>query len=276
MIWFIIFFIFSLVLLFLYVKYRKPLNYGNLVLITGGVKVGKTMMSVYLVDKQYKKQRKRWKRACRKAKRKYQPFPEEPLIYSNMPLKTKWGYSPITEDLILQRKRFRYGSVIYFNEITFIAGSKDIKDDEVNDILLRFYKLIAHETRGGYCFVDTQAVQDAHYALKRSLSTYYMLVKKIWLPFYNIVFFRENLFVDGENTVAFDTQIDPQDKPEEGGRKHYVKLLPHRVWKIYDQYAYSYFTDDLPVDDSILKPDSDLKVKVLLRLKTIKERMRNR
>ena len=34
----------------------KDLNYGNLTLITGGVKVGKTMFSVYLVKRQYRRQ----------------------------------------------------------------------------------------------------------------------------------------------------------------------------------------------------------------------------
>lgn len=273
MFWLIIFI--AVVICAVYVLSKsKQLNYGNLTLITGGVKTGKTMLSMYIIKRQYKKQRSKWRRACKKAKRKFQPYPEEPLIYSNMPIKTRWGYSPLTEDLILQRARFRYGSVIYFNEVTFIAGSKDIKDEEINDILLKFYKLIAHETKGGYCVVDTQAVQDAHYALKRSLSTYYMIIKKIWLPFFNIVFLRENLFVDGENTVAIDTQVDPQDTTMEGGKKLYIRLLPHKLWKMYDQYAYSYLTDHLSVSDEIIHPDkNNMKVTKLLRLKTIKERM---
>lgn len=255
----------------------KDLNYGNLTLVTGGVKVGKTMFSVYLVKRQYKRQLRKWRRACRKCKRHYLNFPEKPLIYSNMPLKVKWGYSPITEDHVLQKARFRYGSVIYFNEITFIAGSKDIKDDQINDTLLQFYKLIAHSSRGGYCIVDTQAIQDAHFALKRSLSTYYMIIKKIWLPFFNIVFLRENIFVDGENTVAIDTQVDPQDSPLVGGKKLYVRLLPHTLWNNYDQYAYSYLTDHLPCPDTVLKPGKDdLKVKHLLRLKTIIERRKQK
>lgn len=269
---------FAIIFFALWILLRiKDLNYGNLTLVTGGVKVGKTMFSVYLVKRQYKIQLRKWRRACRKCKRHYLNFPEKPLIYSNMPLKVKWGYSPITEDHVLQKARFRYGSVIYFNEITFIAGSKDIKDDQINDTLLQFYKLIAHSSRGGFCIVDTQAIQDAHFALKRSLSTYYMIVKKIWLPFFNIVFLRENIFVDGENTVAIDTQVDPQDSPLVGGKKLYVRLLPHTLWKNYDQYAYSYLTDHLPCPDTVLKPGKDdLKVKHLLRLKTIIERRKQK
>lgn len=64
----------------------KKLRYGNLVLITGGVKTGKTQLSVALAVKQYRKQLAKWRRTCRKARRRYEPLPEKPLLYSNMPI----------------------------------------------------------------------------------------------------------------------------------------------------------------------------------------------
>lgn len=274
----VIFFVLLIVSIFsaIYLlTHLKRLNYGNLTLITGGVKVGKTMFSMYLVKKEYKRALKRWRRACRKAKRKYQAFPEKPLIYSNMPIYVKSGYSPLTYDLLTDKARFRYGSVVYFNELSFLAGSKDIKDEELNDILLKFFKTCAHRTRGGYFICDTQSPQDCHYTLKRSLSTYYMLIRKIWLPFFNIVFLRENLLVDGENTVAVDTMQDPQDSTAEGGKKIYVRMLPHSLWKMYDQYAYSSFTDHLPVSDHVEHPSrSDLKMKSLIRFRTLLQKVK--
>ena len=249
-------------------SYIKRLKYGNLTLISGGVKTGKTMLSVCLVRKQYKRQMRKWRRACRKARRKFKPLPEEPLIYSNMPLKC--DYSPLTLDLITGKERFRYGSVVYFNEMSLIAGSKDIKSEVLNDWLLRFFKLCAHETRGGYFIIDTQSPQDMHYTLKRSLSTYYFISKKIWLPFFNIIFLRENLLVDGENTVAVDTQTDPQDTIAEGGKKWYFRFISHRWWKYYDQYAYSSLTDDLPVADAVIQGTPEtLKVRFLVRCKDV-------
>lgn len=249
-------------------SYIKRLKYGNLTLISGGVKAGKTMLSVALVMKQYKRQLAKWRRACRQAKRKYLPFPEKPLIYSNMPLNC--DYSPLTLALITGKERFRYGSVVYFNEMSLIAGSKDIKSEILNDWLLRFFKLCAHETRGGYFIIDTQSPQDMHYTLKRSLSTYYFISKKIWFPFFNVIFLRENLLVDGENTVAVDTQTDPQDTVSEGGKKWYFRLIRHKWWKYYDQYAYSSLTDHLPVADQIIEgsPQS-LKVRFLVRCKDV-------
>ncbi len=265
--------IFFLIVFFLVFRSIKRLNYGNLTLISGGVKTGKTMLSVWLLKKQYKKQLFRWRLTCLKARFKHLPMPEKPLIYSNMPIALP--YSPLTLDLITGKTRFRFGSVVYFNEMSLIAGSKDIRDEDLNDFLLQFFKLCAHETHGGYFFIDTQSPQDMHYTLKRSLSTYYFIIRKVRLPFFNCVWLRENLLVDGENTVAIDTMQDPQDDVLEGGKKKYFRLIPHSVWKLYDQYAYSVLTDGLPVSDSIRKVKrKDLKITHLIRCRDLKRSLK--
>lgn len=258
-------------------SYLKRLKYGNLTLVTGGVKTGKTQLSVCLVYKQYKKQVRKWKRSCKKAQRKFAPMPEKPLIYSNMPI-GKFGmeYAPLTLDLIMGKKRFRYGSVIYYNEASLIAGSKDIKDEELNDHLLQFFKLCAHFTKGGYVFLDTQSPQDVHYTIKRSLSTYYDIQKRITLPFVSLIVLRENKLVDGENTVAIDTQIDPQDKVTEGGKKWYFRPLLNKWWKYYDQYAYVSLVESKPVEAENVKVKNDLRVRQLIRCKDIKNALKKK
>lgn len=175
-------------------------------------------------------------------------------------------YAPITLDLMTGKKRFRYGSVVYFNEVSFIAGSKDLSDEEINDYLLKFWKLCAHETRGGYFFLDTQSPQDMHYTVKRSLSTYYHIYRRVTLPVVSFIWLRENMLVDGENTVAIDTHIDPQDSVLDGGKKMYFRPILNKWWRYYDQYAYSALTDDLPVEDALVDIESQ-KVNDLLRIK---------
>ena len=272
MVW--LFLILAVVLFCFFVHSIKRLNYGNLTLISGGVKTGKTMLSVYLVLKQYRKQLFKWRLKCLACWLKRREIPEKPLIYSNMPLACE--YAPLTLDLITGVTRFRFGSVVYFNEMSLIAGSKDIRDEDLNDFLLKFFKLCAHETHGGYFFIDTQSPQDMHYTLKRSLSTYYFIIRKVRLPFFNLIWLRENLLVDGENTVAIDTMQDPQDNLVEGGKKQYFRLIPHRVWKYYDQFAYSVLTDSLPVDSFTLKPDrKHLKIIQLIRCRDLKEVLKN-
>lgn len=270
----IIIILFIVGMIFVTVK-MKRLRYGNLTLITGGVKTGKTQLAVCLAVKQYRKQLKKWRKACRKARRRYEDLPEKPLLYSNMPIgRVGNSYAPITIDLITCKERFRYGSVIYYNEASLIAGSKDIKDEELNDHLLKFFKLIAHYTMGGYLILDTQSPQDVHYTIKRSLSTYYEIWRRLTLPFFSIIWLRENKLVDGENTVAIDSQIDPQDSIAEGGKKKYFRLISNRWWKYYDQYAYSVQIAHLPVGDKIEIVTKDKKVHKLIRCRNIKKSLK--
>lgn len=255
--------------------YLKRLRYGNLTLITGGVKTGKTQLSVCLVFKCYKKQLRKWRAKCRRAQARYEPIPERPLIYSNMPI-GKFGmeYAPLTLDLITGKTRFRYGSVIYYNEASLIAGSKDIKDEVLNDYLLKFFKLCAHFTKGGYVILDTQSPQDIHYTIKRSLSTYYDIQRRITLPIVSFIILRENKLVDGENTVAIDTQIDPQDKMTEGGKKWYWRPLLNKWWRYYDQYAYSSLVENTPVGSDEIKVTRDQRITELVRCRDIKKALK--
>lgn len=253
----------------------KRLRYGNLTLITGGVKTGKTQLAVALCFKQYKRQLAKWRKACRKARRKYLPLPEKPLLYSNMPIGRRgFEYAPLTIEHVTGVTRFRKGSVIYYNEASLIAGSKDIKDEELNDHLLKFFKLIAHLTEGGYLILDTQSPQDVHYTIKRSLSTYYDIWRRVTLPFVSLIWLRENKLVDGENTVAIDTQIDPDDSVENGGKVKYFRLILNKWWGYYDQYAYSVLVDGVPCGDDTAVVSRNKKMRSLVRCRDIREALR--
>lgn len=267
------FFFIGFVIIAIMVAVRmKRLRFGNLTLVTGGVKTGKTQLSVCLAIKQYRRQLAKWRKACRKARRKYEPLPEKPLLYSNMPIGREGDtYAPLTLDLITGVTRFRFGSVVYYNEASLIAGSKDIKDEELNDHLLKFFKLCAHFTKGGYVLLDTQSPQDVHYTVKRSLSTYLDIERRLTLPFFSLIWVRENKLVDGENTVAIDTQIDPQDSVLEGGKPHYFRLIRNSWWRYYDQYAYSALVEGLPVGEETTKCTRDKKVSFLIRCRDIKK-----
>lgn len=263
-----------------FLLHRKKIHVGSLNMITGGLKTGKTEFAVFQCWIAYKKAIRQWKAACRKAQRRFEPLPEKPLLYSNMPLKME--YAPLTEDLITRKARFAYGSVIYFNEVSLIASSQDWQDNDLNDTYTQFWKLLAHELKApsGCAWCDTQAgLTDVHYSLKRSLSTQYHIIRNIKLPFFDLLIMREQQVVDGDHTVAMDTQIDPQDTVAEGGKKNYWYLVPHFVWNLYDRYAYSSLTDDLPVNKDTVCPETadDLKVgKKLLRTRTILQNLKKK
>lgn len=274
MIVFIVLLIATVVAVFVLARYKR-LRFGNLTLVTGGVKTGKTQLAVAMCFKQYSRQLAKWRRACRKARRAFQPLPEKPLLYSNMPIGRKgFHYAPLTLDLVMGKTRFAKGSVIYYNEASLIAGSKDIKDEELNDHLLKFFKLIAHLTEGGYLILDTQSPQDVHYTIKRSLSTYFEIWRRVTLPFVSLIWLRENKLVDGENTVAIDTQIDPQDSPLEGGKPQYFRIIRNKWWRYYDQFAYSVLVNGVPVEANTVEVIDNRKMGSLIRCRDIRSALR--
>ena len=111
--------------LVLYNKLFKMLKLSNVALFTGGVKTGKSTLSVYCALRKYKRALFAWKlkRAFLLLFPKKKEKLEMPLLYSNVPLKC--DYVPLTEDLVLRKKRFAYGSVIYIQEASLLADSMD-------------------------------------------------------------------------------------------------------------------------------------------------------
>lgn len=238
-----------LLLSILLYRFFKIPKLGSLVLVNGGVKTGKSTMSVWFATRAY------WR-----AKRKYYiynyvaypllhrlPFKkcklmqkrEYPLLYSNIPLAVK-GYTPLTNALIKREKRFRYGSVCYVGEFSLVADSMSFKDGELNERLLLLAKLFGHETKGGMMIVDTQAISDCHFGLRRNLDRYFYIhhLNKFW-PFFCVAYVREMRYSEEQScTNVFNEDIEETMK---------LVIIPKKVWKLFDCYCYSVLTDDLPV-----------------------------
>lgn len=207
-------------------------------MVTGGVKCGKSTLSVHMAIST-------WKRNVRATKfgnffrRLFKKVEKEiPLLYSNVPLKI--DYVPVTRGLLLRKERFVYGSVVYLQEASLVADSQLIKNKEVNNELLLFFKLFGHESKGGTCILDTQCIGDVHYSIKRSLSEYYYvhhLTK--WIPFILIAHVVEDRYSDDGTIIKTS-----QDDTEFTLRK---VIFWKKTWKYFDCYTYSCLTDDLPV-----------------------------
>jgi hypothetical protein len=218
-------------------KYKVP-KLNSLVMVTGGVKCGKSTLSVHMAIST-------WKRNVRATKfgnffrRLFKKVEKEiPLLYSNVPLKI--DYVPVTRGLLLRKERFVYGSVVYLQEASLVADSQLIKNKEVNNELLLFFKLFGHESKGGTCILDTQCIGDVHYSIKRSLSEYYYvhhLTK--WIPFILIAHVVEDRYSDDGTIIKTS-----QDDTEFTLRK---VIFWKKTWKYFDCYTYSCLTDDLPV-----------------------------
>lgn len=221
-------------------KLFKIPKIGCVGLVTGGVKTGKSMLSVWLSVRKYKRTVFAWKIKCFLCRVLRKIMPEKPLFYSNVPI-AGVDYVLIPVEL-LERRVFRpaYKSVIYIQEASLLADSMYFKDLALNERLLLFNKLIGHQTRGGYLIYDTQAICDNHYAVKRCLSSYFWIHHNIKIPFFCVLFVREMFYSADDsttvNTVGQDVETDLK-----------IIVIPKRVWKMYDAYCYSALTDDLEI-----------------------------
>lgn len=262
----IFFIIIAVVLLCLIFWAFKPPKIGNMVLITGGIKTGKTTLSVRTAYKTWKKNVFVWniKRLLHKVFKKIKVNNEKPCLYSNIPLACP--YVPLTTDLIQRKTRFNYGSVVYICETSLVADSMSFKDADVNERLLLFCKLFAHETKGGTLVLDTQSISDNHYAIKRCLSTYLHIFRTLKLPLLPfIVMFYEELFYSEDGTRINVRDGDVTDS------LHWC-VVPKSTWKLFDRYCYSCLTDENAVENKVRKPHKfmSLKAKKIISFKEYK------
>lgn len=239
----IIIFILAVVVVFVVLvkvwsKHKTP-KVGSLALVTGGVKTGKTTFAVHLAIKNYRRAVLRWRVMSffsfliKKWKNQ-----EKPLLYSNIPLTVP--YVPVTQAMLRREVRFNYKSVILLSEASLIADSQLIKNLELNDQILLFCKLIAHETKGGMLVLDTQSISDLHYGFKRCLSEYFYIHHIFkWIPGFIIAWVQEQRYSDDGSVIT--AQVDDN---EENLR---WLIIPKKVWRVFDTYTYSAMTDDLPV-----------------------------
>lgn len=240
-------------------KKIKLLKLDNVVLINGGVKSGKTTLAVALAIRSYRKALLLWY-----FKRIFKKGLEKPLLYSNIPLRCK--YVPLTKDLIERKKRFNYKSVVIMSESSLVIDSMYFKDGLINEEVSLFIKLFGHSTRGGKLFIETQALNDNHYAIKRGISRYvwiHSLIKSI--PFYLIYRVREMAYTDNGDNVSNVFNNDTEDTIK-------YLIVSKRVWRKFDCYCYSYLTDNLPVVNDIVDNtyNKDLKAKSIVSFKEYK------
>ena len=232
-------------IIFLYILYRKNfkvLKVPSVCLITGGVKTGKSLLSVYLSIKDFKKRHRIWWLATRILRKKL----EEPLYYTNVqisfgsikrnkPHRLDRCICLITLEHLLRQFRINYKSVVYIQESSLMADSMDFNNTGRNVDLSLWNKLFAHEGRGSAMYYDTQSPLDNHYSMKRVASTYFFIQKNLNLLLFHVLWVRE--LINTENGVnAFDDDVDNTMRKV---------LVPFWYHHKYNRYEFSYLTDDL-------------------------------
>lgn len=243
-------------------KFKMP-KVGSLALVTGGVKAGKSTYSVALAVTEYKREHRRWRIRKFFAKMFRRSIPEEPLLYSNIPLAVP--YVDITREILERKVRIRYKSVVYLSEATLLADNSIYKDMTLSERLMFFNKLFGHESRGGLLIYDTQAIGDLPAVTRRCLGQYFYVHHMVkWIPFILVAYIREDRYSE-DGSVVSTNETDVEDTLKR-------VIIRKSVWKKFDCYCYSGFTDDLPVSDTVttLPKGADLRVKNLVSFKHYK------
>lgn len=227
---------------------------GSMVVVTGGVKSGKSTFSFHVAHTTYKRNLRNVKIRNFFSKIFKKPQAELPLFYTTIPVETE--HVLLTEDLLLRNTRFAYKSVIWVDEASLLADSQSYKDLDVNDRLMLFNKLIAHETRGGTIVYNSQSLADLHYSIKRCISeTFYVHETFKWLPFFLVCTVREERYSeDGQSVNVYNSDVEESLKKV---------LVPKSVWKKFDCYCYSVMTDGKPIEKNI-NYNYDLKARKIL------------
>lgn len=248
-----LFYIICAVILILFIVFRKKFKtpiVGSLALVDGAVKSGKTTFSLHLARRNYIRSVFRWRIKCILLRvflfKKKCDLPERPLFYSTTPV--GFPYVQITKSLILRKTRPNYGSTFFIQEASLLADNSIYKDLNITEPIMLFNKLFGHETHGGMLVYDTQSIADLPAVTRRCLGqTFYVhhLIK--WIPFVILAFVKEQRYSEDGTVVQVEAE-DIQDQ------EYKIVLIPKTVWKKFDCYCYSTFTDNLPVENTVLKP----------------------
>jgi hypothetical protein len=254
---FMLFIVIIVVVAWIYISrnFKMP-KIGAMTCVTGGVKSGKSTFSFALAYKQYRRNLRsvKFRNFVRKKILRRDDLEELPLFYSTIPLAC--DHVLLTKDLLMREERFAYKSVIWIDEASLIADSQYCKNLDINDNLLLFNKLIAHETRGGLIVYNTQSIGDLHYSVKRCLASVFNVHSTFkWIPFFLICTVREERYSE-DIPVMNSYQEDVEDSLRR-------VIIPKKVWKMFDCYCYSIHTDHLPVHKKKQRCD-DLKARKLL------------
>lgn len=243
----------AILLLWFFIFKVKHLKTPDVYMVDGGVKTGKSLITVKLAVTQYRKNcfkvaffnfLRKFANLFRKEKKA--PL-DKPMLYSNMPL-YKVKYNKLTLDILKWNVRIPHKSVCLIDEATLLADSmlgmnrrKDKQEefDYTNEVLTLFLKTYGHQTHGGSCFYNSQNVVDLHFSFKRCTSTYLMVMKNRKFPFFCLVDCRELVHDEsGDTRNVITRDVDDENKP---------LFVSKRWYKYYDRYYLDVLTKNLPI-----------------------------
>lgn len=252
-----------LVLAFIIYKIIKPyiIKYDTTLLFTGGLGSGKTLNSVKMAIKLYRKQyffaykwanfKIRFKNLFRKKDNKLK-LKKPPMLYSNIPicykkhfwsLKRTWASKLKVEHLLLVEGHREY-SVILIDELPQFINQFNWNDPFVQKNVNEYISLFRHYV-GGYLICNAQSQDDVVVQIRRKLNSC------IWCRNFAAHLFKTFYSVEMCTLAMSDNVANiNQTQLEENTQRNFGILLGMN--KTYDTRCYR------PRYENILKKDEEL------------------
>lgn len=249
----IIFLILFAFLLFLFLrKFKAPLP-ASLNMVNGGLKKGKTLSSLYLAIRAYKKAcfpfkvRLKFAKLLGASKDKIRELEAQmPLFYSNIALvNLPFPVYELELSTLKFETRLKERSILFIDEVSLLASAHERTLAQISDLISQYFLLFSHCTKGGKCFMNTQALAQVNASVRKPLTDIlYIIGSRKWafLPFISVYYRLERFEFDRD---IIDVQGDIRDKS-------YKFIVPSWIYKKYDCFAYYGLVEDLPISEKLL------------------------
>lgn len=229
------------------IKYKIKHKIETITAYTGGLGSGKTLMSVHMAKKIYKKQIRKWKWTNFKIdlrnrfRNTMEDHIEKPLLFSNMPfyINKRKGIltNKITASHLLEQERIPLGSVVMIDELGAFANQFEYTNRNVVVTLDDFIRFFRHYTKGGYLVVNDQCSENINLVVRRRLNIVHNLANCFVL--WRFCFYFERMITISEEIKTIDMRSQETDK-ENDTQNNMVfrfKFLWHK--NDYDTYCHS-------------------------------------
>lgn len=226
-----LFIIFAVLLLWWWIK-PYIISYDTVLLFTGGLGSGKSLLSsTYALILLRKNRFKVWLYNLMPWHwRKKRP---RPMLYSSIPFRIsrkEWALQLTPEHLLLH-KRLIDRSVVYLDELDSFANQFDFKNQPILENFNEYMRLFRHYTRGGYMVTNTQASDNCVLQIRRRINTCFNLMHfKKWFFFFYTVKIR-NISLSEELKTIEEGNVEDNMSTKFG-------VLPVFM-RHYDTYCYS-------------------------------------
>jgi hypothetical protein len=165
---------------------------NSVICFTGGLGSGKTLFGVYYALGRLAKRRRSYKIKQFFRKRfnyvKYLVYKDsEPLLYSNIPIRSK-HYVNLTQEHITLERKINENSVVFLDEIGQVASQHDWNKPLVKGNINEYIRFFRHYIDGSLIVTD-QSADEIAVGIRRRINVIYNLndfVKLLPIPYFTI------------------------------------------------------------------------------------------